>query len=76
MKERKSINKIFIMLGGVGFIIIFLLNLFSVYMLNQDAATYFSEKWWSSWFPNYSVWIVFFIIGVAKYFNKTKSEQT
>ena len=72
-ENRKNIN--FYLIGGIGFIIIFTLNLFGKFVLAKDAAVFFSEQWWSSWFYSYIVWVVFLIIGVGVSFKKNVSTQ-
>jgi len=50
----------FIRMGLIGLSISFVLNLFNYYVLGVGG-----ENWWSVWFPTYSVWFVFLIIGIG-----------
>jgi hypothetical protein len=43
------------------------LNLAALLILKKASAEYFSDKWWSAWFPVYGVWLVLTIIGFASY---------
>ena len=59
----------FIRMGLIGLSISFVLNLFNYYVLGVGG-----ENWWSVWFPTYSVWFVFLIIGIGIIIkNKSKS---
>jgi len=58
MKTSKKI-------GLVGLTITIVLNLVALLMLKKASAEYFSDVWWSDWFPVYMVWLVFTIIGFA-----------
>ncbi|MCZ6901117.1 MAG: hypothetical protein O7F74_12845, partial [Bacteroidetes bacterium] len=51
----------YIRMGLIGLSISFVLNVFNYYVL--DVA---GEDWWSIWFPTYSVWFVFLIIGMGQ----------
>jgi hypothetical protein len=76
MKKEKLKNRNSYLLGGVGFTIVFILNLIGIFALNQDAAVFFSERWWFSWFPAYIPWIVFLIIGAGNSFKKIEGTQS
>jgi hypothetical protein len=41
------------------------LNLLALFVFAKPEAEFFSTAWWSVWFPNYLVWLVFAIIGFA-----------
>ena len=57
--------KSFKIIGLVGLAITIALNLVALLMLKKASAEYFSDKWWSDWFPSYIVWLVSIIIGFA-----------
>ena len=57
--------KSFKTIGFVGLAITIALNLVALLILKKASAEYFSDKWWSDWFPLYMVWLVFTIIGFA-----------
>jgi hypothetical protein len=43
------------------------LNLVALLFFKRASAAYFSEEWWSSWFPSYLLWLIFAIIGIASF---------
>ena len=49
----------------IGLGIQILINLLAMIALKREAATFFSQEWWTVWFPGYMVWFVFLIIGLA-----------
>lgn len=50
------------------------LNLFAIFVLHKPSAIFFSEGWWSSWFPVLVVWFVFLLSGCRTVF-ATKSQE-
>jgi hypothetical protein len=42
-----------------------LLNLAGRFVFHRSSSVFFSDQWWSAWFPNYVVWMTFTIIGTA-----------
>jgi hypothetical protein len=65
MKQRTK-NKMFC-LGLIGLTLTIILNLVAVFVLKQASAAFFSNNWWSDWFPAYLLWLTFAIIGFAMY---------
>jgi len=59
----------YIRMGLIGLSISFVLNVFNYYALGVAG-----EDWWSIWFPTYSVWFVFLIIGMGQ-IKKKKSNS-
>ncbi len=59
----------YIRMGLIGLSISFVLNVFNYYVLGVAG-----EDWWSIWFPTYSVWFVFLIIGIGR-IKKKKSNS-
>lgn len=57
--------KSFKIIGLVGLAITIVLNLVAWLLLKKASVEYFSDKWWSGWFPAYIVWLVFAIMGFA-----------
>ena len=53
-------------LGLIGLAITVALNLVALLLFKKASADYFSDGWWSAWFPCYLVWLTFAIIGVAR----------
>jgi hypothetical protein len=67
MKPHKKITMVSLSLGLTGLAITICLNLFALVILNKASAEYFSDKWWSNWFPSYIVWFTFAIIGIGSF---------
>jgi signal transduction histidine kinase len=66
--------KAFRTIGWIGLAITTGLNLLALLWFKKVSAEYFSDKWWSEWFPSYVVWLTFTIIGFAGR-GKTKFEE-
>ena len=49
----------YIKIGLLGLVIQAAVNLIALVVFKQSSAEFFSEQWWSSWFPTYTVWLVF-----------------
>ncbi|SFJ55657.1 hypothetical protein [Planctomicrobium piriforme] len=58
---RSSDRLIFI--GVAGICVLLNLNLFAWMVLRHPAATFFSDAWWSSWFPGLLAWFVILSVG-------------
>jgi len=58
----------FLTIGITGIAIFIALNAFAVLVLERASAQPFSSEWWSQWFPAGVVWLVFLIIGGARWF--------
>lgn len=54
----------FLIMGMTGLTITVVTNLIALVLLKQHPAQYFTSDWWSTWFPSYSVWLTFTIIGL------------
>ena len=54
-------------LGLIGLAITIVLNLVAMLLLKKASADYFLDGWWSGWFPAYIIWLIFAIIGFARY---------
>ena len=52
-------------IGLVGLAIEVVLNLVALLAFKKNAAEFFSEQWWFSWFPSYILWLVFIVVGIA-----------
>ena len=50
--------------GLIGLGVTLLVNLLGIYVFPKPAAELFTADWWSAWFPPYSVWIVFTVVGM------------
>ncbi len=57
--------KAFRTIGLIGLAITIVLNLVALFLLKKAAAGYFSDAWWSEWFPSYAVWVSFTIIALV-----------
>lgn len=53
------------LLGLIGLGITILLNVVSWIYFKKPSAIFFSDAWWSTWFPSALVWIVFLTIGLS-----------
>ena len=58
MNSFKAIRK-------VGLAILIAMNFVALLMLKKPSAEFFSDNWWSDWFPAYIVWLVCIIVGFA-----------
>lgn len=58
--------------GLFGPVIVLALNLIGLFLLNQSAARFLSDDWWSVWFPAYLVAFGVMVIGSGcrSYFGK------
>ena len=71
---RGSLSKFVLMntplrLGLIGMALVLLLNIAGIFVFQQGAALFFSNGWWSTWFPVHIVWLVFLFVGLARYFS-------
>ena len=55
----------FTTLAVVGLAVHASINLVAMFVFKKAAAEFFSEPWWSAWFPSYIVWFVFLVVGLA-----------
>jgi hypothetical protein len=62
---RATALKSFFTMGLVGLAITIALNLVAWFVLKRHSAEYFSPDWWSTWFPNYTIWFTFSVVGLA-----------
>ena len=61
-------------IGLIGFVIVLFINLIGLFLLQKSTPEFFSDGWWSSWFPAYIVWFIFIAMGIAqKFTDKDKS---
>ena len=56
----------FLTLGAVGLAAQVLMNLIVILAVKSASARFFTESWWSAWFPTYVVWIVFLCVGLGR----------
>jgi len=57
--------KAFKTIGLVGLAITTVLNLVALLLFKRASAEYFSDAWWSAWFPPYIIWLSFTLFGFA-----------
>ena len=55
----------FLFIGLIGFTAILVVNLLAILVFGKSHAAFFTDDWWSTWFPNYVAWLTFTIIGIA-----------
>lgn len=60
-----TIGRLLLAVGTAGFAVVFLLNLIGFFVLDEPAALFFSEHWFSQWLPEYAVWPIFMGIGAV-----------
>ena len=61
----KKLSKMFIISGIVGLSVHVALNLIAIFILKKPEATYFTNEWFSTWFPSLVVWPVLLISGLG-----------
>ena len=66
-KTMKKHNPL-LFIGLIGLSIHFVLNLLGIFVFHKAAAVFFTEQWWSSWFPMWLAWGVLTISGLGIYF--------
>lgn len=62
-------------LGLIGSSITLALNLFGFLVLKQSAARFFTDDWWSTWFPSLIVWLGITIVGLGRQHSGRHGEQ-
>ena len=62
-------------LGLIGSSITLALNLFGFLVLKQSAARFFTDDWWSTWFPSFIVWLGITIVGLRRQHSGRQGEQ-
>ena len=58
-------GRIFPTMGLIGLIITLGLNLVALLAFKKASAEFFSHGWWSSWFINYIVWLIFLVLSLV-----------
>jgi hypothetical protein len=61
--------------GSFGLVLTPILNLAGLFVFHRSSSVFFSDQWWSAWFPNYIVWTSFTIIGIAIGFANWRSQR-
>lgn len=51
--------------GLIGLGITLVLNLLGLFVFHRPTAVFFTEQWWSSWFPSWMAWTVLTITGLG-----------
>jgi hypothetical protein len=57
--------KSYIKIGVLGLAISIVINLAALFLFKKPSAAFFTDPWWSSWFPSYIVWLVFLAVGFS-----------
>ena len=70
----------FLIIGLVGFAAALISNLvvlfgFSLFGVSKPEAAFFTNGWWSTWFPIYPVWLVFTIIGIRQKLSRKSTKE-
>jgi uncharacterized membrane protein len=63
-RDMQAMNT-FTKMGLIGLSAQALINVVALLLFKKDAAQFFTDQWWSLWFPTYTVWLVFLIVGLA-----------
>jgi hypothetical protein len=63
--KQDSKYSTFGIIGLVGLGIHVAVNLVALLAFKKSTAEFFSEPWWSTWFPGYTVWLIFLGLGLA-----------
>ncbi len=61
MKQTNALLRVAL----IGLAITLVVNLLGIFVFHKAAAVFFTELWWSSWFPSWIVWIVLAIAGLG-----------
>jgi hypothetical protein len=64
----------FARIGIIGLSITVVVNLAGFLVFHRASSVFFSDAWWSAWFPVYLVWMVFAIGGFASR-NPSKADR-
>ena len=64
MKHDKTYSR-YALIGLIGLGIQVAVNLVVWLASKNSAAEFFSQQWWSTWFPGYPVWLIFIVIGLV-----------
>ena len=59
-------------MGLIGMVLTPILNLMGIFVFHRSSSVIFSDQWWSAWFPCYSVWLTFTIIGLVGWIRQRK----
>lgn len=62
-------------IGILGFAIALLLNLAGLYLYDKPSAVFFSNPWWSMWFPSYIAPVCFLVIAIGLRIGRPKAAQ-
>jgi len=62
-------------MGLIGAAITPILNLIGLFVFHRSSSIIFSDQWWSAWFPSYSVWLTFTIIGLGQWMRQRKTSN-
>jgi hypothetical protein len=72
MKPSKLTGLLGLTTGFSGLAITLCVNIVAIAVFRKSAAGFFSTGWWSQWFPSYTVWLVFLIIGIGNEFGRKR----
>jgi hypothetical protein len=57
-------------LGLAGLTVAALINGVALGYFDVPSSRWFSNEWWTTWFPGYSVWVVLVLVGIGQRFQK------
>ncbi len=59
----------------IGLTVTLVLNLVGIFVFHRSAALFFTDHWWSSWFPAWLVWFVLAVTGFGMGLRPKKTGQ-
>jgi FtsH-binding integral membrane protein len=69
--KKAMVGRSALIIGMTGLVITLAVNLSGIYAFEKPAASFFSNNWWSEWFPGYIAWFVLLVVGFGL---RTKSQ--
>jgi hypothetical protein len=68
-------GNVWLWIGPLPLVGTLILNLAGLFVFHRSSSVFFSDQWWSDWFPNYVVWISFTGIAIAVGFANWRSQR-
>lgn len=74
ISQSRSISQQFKLVGMSGILVVMFWNILGQSVFQLHEAAFFQSQWWSTWFPNYSVWLGLVIMGFLIKHKENNSE--
>jgi hypothetical protein len=55
----------FLRMGVIGLTGTPVMNLLGLFLFHRSSSVFFSDQWWSDWFPCYCIWTTFTLVGLV-----------